>query len=187
MNFKNLIYGLLICVIAISGYRLMQDDDAALVHIDDSQQAPEFTGKNLLNTTYDETGIRNYRIYSDQMEYFSKSGKSYFDSPKMYIYREGEVIEWKVTAKTGILDKEHNLVLSGDVLIDNQLPDASFDTLETESLTINLDSKDFSSNVKVTLQGPLFKNIGNAMKGNFDQNVATLSNKVQGYYEQTTP
>lgn len=89
----------MIIIIAASVYRLAQDSNTDIIHIGDKTQTPEFTGINLLNTTYDENGTRSYRVYSDKMEYFSQTGKSYFDNPMMYIYREGETIEWKVTAK----------------------------------------------------------------------------------------
>lgn len=69
----------------------------------------------------------------------------------------------------------------------NVVEGASFDRLTTEEMKIDLNSKDFSSDTKVTMVGPQFINIGNAMKGNFESNLATLFNQVQGKYENLTP
>lgn len=198
MKLKSFIYTLLVIVIALSTYQLVKDDDIAEIVAPLSVEGPNFKSHNLVNTSYNDQGQREYTLYSDSMEYFSeenqgtiddKTGKTYFENPMMNIYAkvDSNIIEWKVTAKKGVIDKDKNLILTGDVLLDNQLPDASFDTLATQEMTINLNTKDFYSNVEVKMKGPLFTNTGQSIKGNFEQNIATLSNKVQGYYEQTTP
>jgi lipopolysaccharide export system protein LptC len=59
--------------------------------------------------------------------------------------------------------------------------------MATRELLIDLTDRNFWADTQVLLVGPLFETKGQAMKGNFRDNVATLYNKVQGRYETLTP
>ena len=54
-------------------------------------------------------------------------------------------------------------------------------------LGIQLDNRDFWADNQVTLVGPQFETVGQAMKGNFAENNAILYKHVQGRYETLTP
>ena len=79
------------------------------------------------------------------------------------------------------------LTLYDNVLAKNLLPDSGFDTMSTDVLGIQLDNRDFWADNQVTLVGPQFETVGQAMKGNFAENNAILYKHVQGRYETLTP
>lgn len=187
MSLSKLIYLLLIFVASWSAYYLYEQSATDSEQILPSAEAPMFTGTNLYNTSYDINGLRNYKIHSTSLEHYAQTGKTVFHQPKLIVYREGNVDEWIITSDTGVLNKDYELTLNGHVVARNTLEGSSFDKLTTEMMLLNLKTKDFSSDEEITMIGPQFINIGNAIKGNFDANVATLFNQVQGKYETLTP
>lgn len=187
MSLSRLIYLLLIFVASWSAYYLYEQSADDVELIAPSLEAPLFTGENLTNTTYDIDGLRNYKMYSDSLEHFAQDGHTVFYQPKLVVYREGSTEEWVVTSDSAVLSKDHILTLQHNVVARNVIEGASFDRMTTEKMLIDLNSKDFSTDTTVTMVGPQFTNIGNAMKGNFDTNLATLFNQVQGTYENITP
>lgn len=178
---------LLAAIIVFSGYYLLTNQEQTEVQIAPSAEVPQFTGVNVTNTNFDQEGVRNYQITSDQLEYYAESGNTIFDNIVLYVYREGITEEWQVVSNVGVLNKKHQLVLTGNVVATNLLPGASFNTMTTDKMIIELDSKDFNTDVEVTLTGPLFVNVGQAMKGNLGDNEAILFNSVQGIYEKAQP
>ncbi|CAM3019825.1 LPS export ABC transporter periplasmic protein LptC [Vibrio rarus] len=177
----------LVGVICLSGYYLLTNQEQQVIQVQPNKELPMFTGRFVTNTNYDLKGIRNYKITSEKLEHYAESGDTLFDNIVMYVYREGTIEEWQVVSDHAILDKNQHLTLKGNVIATNLQPDASFKTLTTDKMTIELDTKDFNSNDQVTLKGPQFVNIGQAMQGNLDKNEAELFNSVQGIYEKAKP
>lgn len=187
MSFTRLIYLLLIFVIAWCAYYLVTPKNTDTIQVAPDSELPMFSGTGLENITYGDDGVRSYIIRSNNLDHYSKSGETIFNGPTLMIYREGSVVEWQVTATKAVLDKSHTLTLYDKVLMQNLLPGASFDTMATDKLIIDLTNRDFTADQPVTLVGPQFETTGGAMQGNLKQHTATLTNKVQGRYETVTP
>jgi len=155
--------------------------------IEPDTQLPVFSGSKLTNTSYNEQGIRSFVITSELLEHFAESGETHFQQPVLKLYRDGYTLEWQIFAKRAVLSKDNQLMLSQEVRAQNLLPDSGFDTMATDALSIQLDSRDFWSEETVTLKGLQFQTIGQAMKGSFSTNQATLYPKIQGKYETHNP
>ncbi|MBO0235692.1 LPS export ABC transporter periplasmic protein LptC [Vibrio parahaemolyticus] len=187
MSFTRLIYLLLVFVVAWCGYYLLTPKGNDAIQVAPDTELPLFSGTGLENITYGEDGVRSYIIRSNDLDYYAKSGETIFNSPTLMVYREGSVVEWKVTATRAVLDEDQVLTLYDKVLMQNLLPGASFDTMATDKLVINLTNRDFKADQQVMLVGPQFETTGGAMQGNLKQHTATLTNEVQGRYETVTP
>ena len=187
MSLSRIGYLLLAFIISWSTYYLIERSDGYDIQVEPNTELPMFSGENLTNTSFNEQGIRSYVITSVRLDHFATSGDTIFDHPVLKVYKEGTTQEWEVTAEQGTLDKEHVLTLRTNVLAKNLLPESGFDTMSTEILSIQLDNRDFWADNQVTLVGPQFETVGQAMKGNFAENNATLYNNVQSRYETVTP
>ncbi len=187
MNLSRIGYILLILIAGYSIYYLIDSRSSDAIQVSPDLELPTLSGEKVDNASYTETGIRSYRITSDHIDYYAQRGNTKFLNPVLYIYRDGDLLEWKVTADRGELNKQNVLTLYNNVLANNLLPDASFDTMSTDKLNIQLDNRDFWADNSVLLLGPAFENKGNAVKGNFHDNIATLFNRVQGRYENLAP
>ncbi|KII77613.1 LPS export ABC transporter periplasmic protein LptC [Vibrio renipiscarius] len=187
MSLSRIGYLLLIIIIAISGYYLMTNKASYDIQVEPNVELPLFTGKMLINTSYDEQGIRSYVITSNKLDNYASSGDTIFDQPVLKVYKDGDIQEWQITAVRGVLTQDHVLTLETDVLGKNLLPDSGFDTLSTDIMHIQLDNRDFWADNQVTLMGSQFETVGQAMKGNFADNTAILYKHVKGRYETLTP
>lgn len=187
MSFSRILYSLLFLVSCGFGYYLLEKSNVTSVQVAPDIELPMFQGRGLVNVTYNQLGVRSYRIISDELEHFASNGDTIFKKPKLTVFKKGSDEEWQVTADRGLLTEEHVLTLYDNVLAKNLLPESAFDTLTTTEMHINLTNRDFWADNHVLLIGPQFETEGNAMKGNFGDNNATLYNDVQGRYETLTP
>lgn len=187
MTLSRIIYAILLMITVYSAYYLYGTSRITAIQVTPDLELPALSGQFVDNTSFTEKGVRSYRVTSQYLDHYAKSGDTVFEYPVLYIYRDGETQEWEVTADRGVLTKDQVLTLYDNVLAKNLLPDASFDTMATQKLFIKLDNRDFWADTAVMLLGPTFETKGNAMEGNFADNVATLYNKVQGRYETLTP
>ncbi|KOO08095.1 LPS export ABC transporter periplasmic protein LptC [Vibrio hepatarius] len=187
MSLSRIGYLLAAFALCWSTYYYLTNDKQSASQVSPSLEQPMFSGKNLNNTSYDESGVRSYVITSLSLDYYAKSGDTVFNKPVLKVFKEGSIQEWEITAKTGVLDKDHILTLTNDVVVKNLLPESGFDTLNTLDMSIRLDNRDFWADNQVIIYGPQFETIGQAMKGNFADHSATLYKSVQGRYETLTP
>jgi lipopolysaccharide export system protein LptC len=187
MTLSRIIYAMLVIVAAYSSYYIYLGRQPNVVQISPDLELPALSGHNINNVTYNESGLRSYRVAAKYLDYFAKSGDTVFEYPTLHVFKDGTTEEWQISADRGVLDKHQKLRLYGNVLARNLLPEASFTTMATRELLIDLTDRNFWADTQVLLVGPLFETKGQAMKGNFRDNVATLYNKVQGRYETLTP
>ena len=186
MTLKHLFMAILLMISSWSGYYLYYEYTQNDSQIITDQQVPVFTGRNTSNNNYDESGVRNYQINAKALERFAKTGETNFTTPHLFVFKDGETKEWEIISDVGVLNKKHELYLSGNVIVKNLLPEAAFETMTTDSLTIELTTKDFMTEDVVNLVGPTFETTGVGMKGNFTSQQTTLLKNVQGIYEAFT-
>ncbi|PSW04574.1 LPS export ABC transporter periplasmic protein LptC [Photobacterium lipolyticum] len=183
MTLKRLLYALLLIICAWTGYYLLEKNWQADIQVEPDTEKPLFTGSMVSNTAFTESGIRSYQIDSDHLEHFSKSGDTNFVKPVLWVYRNGENTEWRISSNTARLDKNQVLKMTGNVRIFNLLPESAIKVMQTDNLRLDLISKDFDTQDHVVITGSAFQNEGTGMKGNMDRSVATLLKNVKGRYE----
>ncbi|AJR07397.1 LPS export ABC transporter periplasmic protein LptC [Photobacterium gaetbulicola] len=183
MTLQRLLYALLIAICAWTGYYLLEKHWADDVQIAPDAEKPIFTGKSVINTAYNESGQRSYQIDAAHLEHFSQSGNTDFVEPVLWVYKNGSETEWRISSNEARLDKNHILQMTGNVRIFNLLPESAVRVIQTDTLRLNLVSKDFDTPDHVIITGDAFQNEGTGMKGNMDRNIATLLNNVKGRYE----
>ncbi|MCE7567768.1 LPS export ABC transporter periplasmic protein LptC [Aliivibrio fischeri] len=186
MSLKHLFMAVLLMICSWSGYNLYYDYVKGEQQTTPDQQVPVFTGKGITNNNYDVSGIRNYQINAKALARFGKTGETNFTTPHLFVFKDGELKEWEIISDLGVLNKKHELYLSGNVIVKNLLPNAAFETMTTDSMKIELTTKDFMTEDVVNLIGPTFETTGVGMKGNFTSQEATLLENVQGIYEAFT-
>lgn len=187
MSLSRILYILLLFIASWSTYYLFDKSQGTTVQVAPNLELPMFSGKNLENISFNSEGIRSHSITSTNLDHYAKSGETIFENPKLSVFRDGETVEWIITARRAVLDEEQVLTLYDNVSVENLLPGASFKSMSTDELRIELISRNFQANNSVLLIGPQFKTEGQAMKGSFEHNNATLFNHVQGRYETLTP
>jgi lipopolysaccharide export system protein LptC len=174
-------------VVCWSLYYVLDSQKKADIQVAPDLELPVFSGKHVSNISYNEEGIRSYVITSTHLDYYADSGNTIFEKPILQVYQDGKIVEWKITAQKGILTENKILTLYDNVTAKNLLEQASFDSLTTAQLSLDMKSRNFWTETPVLLKGPQFETRGQAMKGNFADKTALLYNHVQGRYENLTP
>lgn len=187
MSLSRILYGVLVLICLACGYYLWTHEDDTVITVNPSVEMPAFNGRNLKNVAYTDNGMRSYSISSSYLSHFAKSGETIFDYPVLRIFANGSIQEWEISANRAVLNKDEELVLQGNIIARNLLPDSGFDTLSTEQMSIQLDNRDFWTDTDILLLGPQFETQGAAMKGNFSNHLAELYKKVNSKYEILSP
>ncbi|MCD9464344.1 LPS export ABC transporter periplasmic protein LptC [Photobacterium phosphoreum] len=185
MTFKKLFYVLVVIICAWLSYYLLEQHWRQDVQVTPNDEKPMFIGNNVSNTSFDLKGTRQYQLDADHLEHFNVSGLTTFTKPVLWVFKQGQNAEWRISANSAKLEQDKILHLQGNVRIFNLLPDSDIQVIKTNNLRLNLVNKDFDTDDHVTINGPAFQNQGDGMKGNMSRNVATLLKNVKGRYEPT--
>lgn len=125
---------------------------------------PSYIADQVKSTHFNEFGFNDYQVFADKMSHFPEKEITFFENPKVIFYskdqKTGDVTTWQLTSTEGTLKEKHNLLLSGNVLVDNLSKDQLVQTMSTEQATVMLDSKEITSDLKVTWTGPEMKQEG---------------------------
>ena len=92
------------------------------------------------------------------------------------------ITTWQLTSKTGTLTEKYNLLLSGDVLVENLSKDQLVQTMSTAQATLQLDSKEISSDQKVTWTGPQVKQEGVGFWASMVTEEMKLNSNIKAVY-----
>ncbi len=183
MTLQRLMTVLLLGICLAAGYYLYQK------HWDDGQQIePDaesalFSAEGVTSTSYDEKGNRSYRLQSSNIEYFQQQDETHLHQPVLHTYTDGITPEWELRANSAVLEKNHLLIMSGNVTIMNLLESVQIKQIATEQLTLDLLSRDFWSNVTTYISGVNFETQGDWIKGNFGSHQMELLQQVKSKYE----
>lgn len=174
----------LIAICSLAGYYLLDKhvwvND---VQVEPDAEKPLFTGEALLTTQYNAQGTRTYTIESEHLEHYQKIDETHFNEPVLWTYTNGKDEEWRISSNYAVLENKELLVMTGNVRIFNLLPDATIKHVVTETLTLDLKSRDFWSKTPTTITGVGFQTEGQRVNGNFGSHQMELMEEVKGRYE----
>ncbi|MEH8126851.1 LPS export ABC transporter periplasmic protein LptC [Aeromonas veronii] len=143
---------------------------------------PDFVAKDLVTTRFDINGKRTERLESTYAEYYQILEQATFDKPVVYMYDEQGAAEWKVTAETGVLNTDDNVILRDKVHLDGLLPTSFISTLDTSYLELDLVTQDVRSNREVNILGRDFQTQGVGLKGHLDRKYFELLDQGHAIY-----
>ncbi|WP_308377799.1 LPS export ABC transporter periplasmic protein LptC, partial [Serratia marcescens] len=126
---------------------------------------PDFTARNLVTTRFDVNGRRTERLESEYAEYYQIIEQATFNKPVVYMFDKQGEAEWKVTADTGVLNTDDNVILRDKVHLDGLLPTSFISTLDTPYLELDLVTQNVRSNQHVSIVGKEFQTEGVGLKG----------------------
>lgn len=147
---------------------------------------PNYVANNVISDHYDHLGFNDYRILSDKMTSFAEADVSTFEQPKIIIYKKNnssdEITIWQLSSQKGTLEAQNKLDLFGNVLVENLSHDQIVQTMKSEKITIMLDSKEITSESKVTWTGPQMQQQGIGMWASLVTEEMTLHSNITAVY-----
>lgn len=180
---------ILLCIVAVLGgwyYSQQTTDNLGLDQLIKKEGEPEYTGKQMSTTVYDLTGKPQYFAESQEIKRFESTERTEFLKPLLNLFdKETALKQWKVTADYAEVTKEKILNLRGNVRIESLDPTSRLQKIETETLSVDLNTQDISTQSVVKSQGLGFITTGTGLTGNLKKQVATLLKDVKTYIEPT--
>lgn len=180
---------ILLCIVIILGgwyYSQQANDNVGLEQLIKKEGEPEYTGKQMSTTVYDLTGKPQYFAQSQEIKRFESTDRTEFLKPLLNLFdKETALKQWKVTADYAEVTKEKMLNLRGNVRIESLDPTSRLQKIESDALSVDLNTQDVSTKAVVKSQGLGFTTTGTGLTGNLKKQVATLLKDVKTYIEPT--
>ena len=181
MNKQTVLFGLLFLV-ALAAWQLGEIELAPEPTTKVENFQPDFTARNLVTTRFNELGKRTERLESEYAEYYQILEQATFDKPVVYMFDEKGEAEWKLTAETGVLNTDDNVILRDKVHLDGLLPASFISTLDTPSLELDLVTQEMRSNQHISIVGQEFQTEGVGLKGHLERKYFELLDKGHATY-----
>ncbi len=147
---------------------------------------PAYRAKNLTTTLYNQDGKLNHRVFATNMEHYDQLGFVLFTQPEYTVYTDDNSAPWQVTAEEGTLYSNDTIQLDSNVEIVNQSRDDFVETIQTEFIEINLDSKQMTSDQPVTIRGLQYVINSNGFNADLQTQQYELIDHVQTVYSPGT-
>lgn len=181
MNRQTLMFGLLF-LLALACWQVLDEKPQALDNAKKEHFQPDFVAQNVVTREFDSNGRLTRHLESRFTEYFRSIDMAQLQEPRLTLYNQQGIPEWKISAKEGVWNVGDNAVLRNDIHVDGLLPDAMVRTIDTSYLELDLNSKDVRSNSKVIAKGDLVQTEGVGLKGNLDKRYFELLEQSHAIY-----
>lgn len=187
MNFR-LNFILLFIAAILGGWYISQQEpeNAELGQLIKKDGTPDYTGDRMSTSVFDIQGKPQYYAEADEIKHYENSERTEFFNPFVNLFDKVTALkQWKLSADHAEITKEKILNLVGNVKLQALDPTSRLQKIETDKLTIDLNTQDISTESVVKSTGLGFTTIGTGLKGNLKQQVATLLKDVKSYIEPT--
>jgi lipopolysaccharide export system protein LptC len=138
------------------------------------------------NTHFDDTGEMEYKISATKTTGLSDEDITLFEQPQLTVYIKNKNTDnasvWQISSEKGILSKQSELLLSDNVLVKNLTEDQLIQTMETEKLTILLNTKELKNDQLVTWKGPQMEQQGIGMWGSLITEELIIKDQIKAVY-----
>ena len=134
--------------------------------------------------SFDETGRLTVRFESPRIEQFESEQLATMETPRAQLFTEGEAQPWRLSADTGtLLDNTELLEREGNVEVVRQTDTGRKATLTTPYLTLDNGRRIAYTDAPVTLTDAFSVTRAIGMKAWIDDRILELDSQVEGRYE----
>lgn len=179
---------LLVVFAALGGwwYSLQPEKANPLDNLIKQQGTPDYTGDKMSTQVYDLAGKPQYYAEAQEIKRYEETERTEFIRPFVNLFDKDSAQKmWKVSADDAEITKEKILHLVGNVKLEALDPASRLQKIETDNLTIDLNTQDITTDSAVKSQGLGFTTTGVGLKGNLKEQVATLLKDVKSFIEPT--
>lgn len=187
MNIRlNVILLFIVAVLAGWYYSQQVQETAGLDQLIKKEGEPEYVGERMSTTVYDLSGTPQYFAEAQEIKRFESTERTEFFKPLLNLFDKDTALkQWKVTAEYAEVTKEKMLNLKGKVSIESLDVNSRLQRIETDELTVDLNTQDIFTQSIVKSQGMGFTTTGTGLTGNLKKQIATLTKDVKTYIEPT--
>ncbi len=146
---------------------------------------PTFTAKGLTSVRYNQAGRITEEVFAEHTEYYEPLDMAELTRPVIITHDESGKPTWRLSARTGIINRDDNAIMRDEVQIKNLSPDTRVDRLTTSYLELDLSNQQIRSPQKLDIHGPGFHIEGVGLRGQLDKNrYELLENSHATYFNR---
>ncbi|WP_373820356.1 LPS export ABC transporter periplasmic protein LptC [Glaesserella sp.] len=179
---------ILLVIVAVLGgwYYSQQTTETAELQLIKKEGDPEYVGQRMTTMVYDLAGKPQYFAEAQEIKRYENTERTEFLKPLLDLFdKDSAIRQWKVSADYANVTKDKILTLKGNVKIKSLDPNSRLQEIETNSLSIDLNTQDIFSESVVKSVGMGFTTTGTGLTGNLKKQVATLTKDVKTHLEPT--
>ncbi|WP_416306232.1 LPS export ABC transporter periplasmic protein LptC [Neptunicella sp. SCSIO 80796] len=176
-----------ICLLFLLVLALNLEDwlaDSPIQTTENTEEAwqPNYQANEMQSTLYDKQGNINHLVYAQHMEHYQLLGFTLFEHPQYTIFTQEQDRPWKISATEGTLYDDNRLHLEDNVIVQSMDKEGFVQTMQTDFIEINLDSRTLTSDQIVTITGKNYVMQGTGFSANLDKRTFELLNHVKSTF-----
>lgn len=187
MNRRSLVF--IIFLLAISSMIFWRVNEQGPLQEDEQtweQLIPDFTARGLETRIFESDGRLSHQIRAEGMAHFSLLGRTELNAPTYISYlsdphhqNDATGANWQVSARQGRLYENELLVLEHDVRVLNLSEIGYVEQIDTDFLSINLQTRTMHTDKLVLIQGDRFVIQGEGMRVDLEAQQLELIKHVE--------
>ena len=135
---------------------------------------------NFTLTSTDKFGKTAYTLNADRLEHYNDEDSSQILKPTIHFLQDDS--RWLITAETGKIDNNHNIITLRDNVTMKQINSNDAFLITTETMSINSETKIIQSNEAVNIQNGSLQLKSNGMIYDGQQQKLKLLSNVSSVY-----
>ncbi len=172
-------------IVAITLLNMQIDSNDAVVAPRPNNLLPTYSLMGINSTLFDQEGNLAYKVQAEKMSFYDNQNKTVFEHPSYTLFTDISASPWIVSAEKGELFAKRTLALKEGVTVRSTDQAGYVRMIKTQQLTIDLLSKEVTSEVPVIISGKSFLITSNGLKANLNSQQFELINHVKTHYETT--
>ncbi len=149
--------------------------------------APDYIAHDLKRIIYDEQGHPAHQIEASKMEYYAGKEQMLFTQPRVTLFNDSSLADWKLKALSGTLTGSELIVLENEVIASNLSEEDFIREITTEYIEVLIDKDIMQSDKSVQISGDKINIQGQGLLAHIKQKQVELSNHVQTIYSHENP
>lgn len=184
MNRVTLAIVALFSAASVLYWQVLQKRDNKLTEIQVVETRPDYVIDDLSSQNYNAEGQLDNSVTAVHMEHFDSSNMTFFTEPVYLVYPTKGQTQWRLSAKTGNLNKNTGkVILKDNVIIDAISPKDPIQSLSTSVLELDLNTMIMTSDEIISITGANFIIQGKGLYADLNAQEVELLSQVEGKYE----
>lgn len=143
---------------------------------------PNYQATNMHTSLYNEQGTLAHSIHAKHMEHYDLLGFTLFEQPQYRIFVDPDEPPWEVTAEEATLYEDNRIQLETNVRIHSLNPEGFIQTIVTDFIEIDLNTKVMTSDQPVVISGQEYRINSNGFWADLNTKQFELREHVQTIY-----
>jgi lipopolysaccharide export system protein LptC len=159
----QLLWLMLVLAGAVVLYSWLETTDDGPKPVIERELKPDFVAYQLTRRSFDQQGNLSGQVKASQMSHFEQLGQIQFEQPDYTLYDE-RLPRWQVSSRQGVFYQDNKVILEQNVVVNNLHADEMFRQIQTEQLSMSLDTQLLQTELPVRILGQSFQINGQGLQ-----------------------